>query len=143
MLNYATCERLWDAIPAFREHVPASGDWIFFVGDDRSTPARPCLIDTDGSALIQRDDGEPGVLHRDVPEGEVLRPFCWCPRLDQLLALWPEDENLSLGRGITCGWFAHGSDVWEEFVEGETPEDAVAAWLLRRAAQEADHAPKL
>lgn len=135
MLNFATCQRLYDAIPAFREHVPTSGDWSF---TDADAPARPVLIDTDGSMLVQDADDEPGVLHRDIPEGRAPTPFCWCPRLDQLIALarpygfatlkrWPSVEKPSL-------WLAQaGLHVYE----GSTPDEALATLLWEEAMRDA------
>ena len=138
MLDFATCQRLYDAIPAFRAHAPTSGDWIFFEGDDPDRPARPCLIDTDGSALLQHDDEEPGVLHRDLPEGQTQAPFRWCPRLDQLIVLampygfatlkrWPSVEKPVL-------WLAQaGLHVYE----GSTPDEALATLLWEEAMRDA------
>ena len=126
MLSFETCHRLYDAIPAFRDHVPTSGDWVFLAPD---AAPRPCLIDTDGAMLFQWDDGEPGVLHREPPpEGHAA--FAWCPRLDQLITLAE-----SHGFGTLDCWGPPGAPRWatatvRRTFRGPTPEDAVAALLL-------------
>lgn len=137
MLDFATCQRLYDELPAFWEHEPMSGDWIFFEGDDRNLPARPCLIDTDGSALLQHDDEEPGVLHRDLPEGQTQPPFRWCPRLDQLIVLaMPYGLSALRVWPTTAGnvvWLAErGTHVYD----GPTPEKALANLVLEEAKRD-------
>lgn len=140
MLDFETCQQLYDAIPAFRAHVPASGDWSF---TDADAPARPVLIDTDGSMLVQDADGEPGVLHRDIPTGRAPTPFCWCPRLDQLLVLASPWGLVALRRGSgpvgTCwldspdDWAACGN---ARCYDGATPDAAVAHLLLEEVKRD-------
>ena len=136
MLDFETCQQLYDALPAFREHVPTSGDWSF---TDADAPARPVLIDTDGSMLVQDADDEPGVLHRDIPEGRAPTPFCWCPTLSDLIAL-----AIPYGFSALRKWSASPTTVvWRAVSarvlntsDGPTPEDALANLLLEEAKRD-------
>ena len=140
MLDFDTCQRLYDAIPAFREHVPTSGDWSF---TDADAPARPVLIDTDGSMLVQDADDEPGVLHRDIPEGRAPTPFCWCPTLSDLIALAIPFGLAKLQRGsgpVGTIWL-DSPDDWAvcgngRAYGGATPDKALAHWLLEEAKRD-------
>ncbi len=125
MLDFETCAALYDAVPAFRDHRPTSGDWVFLAPD---AAPRPCLIDTDGSMLVQWDDDEPGVWHRDPPPG-AQAAFAWCPTLADLIAL-ALPRLCVLRRSLHGGpitWFV---DTLDGVFAGPTPEAAVAALLL-------------
>lgn len=121
-LDRLTCEALARAYAEVRGHAPAVGDAYYA---EYAETTDQVLFEGQSSFWDVWNAGE-----RDV----------WCPRLDDLLALAEEVDDM----GPLC--LNHQSCRWEcnegfdalppstrSAAYGPTPEAAVAAWLLDRA----------
>lgn len=129
MLSRDWCERLAAALAAVREHAPEAGDRYYPDPPDPfwdKTRADPALL----TGFLERP-GTWYVLYwyADGPLRTAMRLGLWCPTWHQLIALTGANETTGVLAKQLDGWYFGPDAYWLEG-PAETPEEAVAHWLM-------------